>query len=318
MNRLERISSILIQLQSQSVITAQQIAERFDISLRTVYRDIRTLEEAGVPIIGTIGVGYSLVDGYKLPPLMFTREEAIAFLTAEKFIEKMTDSMNVSHYKSGMSKVKAVLKYIEKDYLSNIEENISILGKSGAGVNLPVDVTQCILKSISEQKVLSISYCAKNNMLSEREVEPLGCFYSHPNWYLIAFCCKRNDYRSFRVDRIKGFNLKDKIYSQKHLSLPEYIEKNRLSESCNEVILRINTSDLHIINDYKYYHGWLKETSIEDKTDIHFRIFDLSHFARWIISIMDLIQIIQPEVLKDKVYELFYKIERNIPDRTDV
>ena len=92
MNRLDRISAILIQLQSRRVVKAADIADRFNISLRTVYRDIRSLEEAGIPLIGEAGVGYSLADGYRLPPVMFTREEATAFLTAEKFIEKLPNT----------------------------------------------------------------------------------------------------------------------------------------------------------------------------------------------------------------------------------
>ncbi len=300
MNRLERISSILVQLQSRSVITAQQIADRFDISLRTVYRDIRTLEEAGIPIIGNVGIGYSLVDGYKLPPLMFTREEAIAFLTAEKFIEKMSDLQNVQSYKSGMSKIKAVLKYVEKDYLSDVEDNISILGKSDTGRELPAAITQCILKSISEQKMMRISYSSNGNM-SERDIEPIGCFYSQINWYMVAFCRLRNDYRSFRIDKISSFSLTDESFSKEHLSLTQYIEKYRLQKDINEVIIRVKSSDLTTINDYKYYHGWLKEVVEGDYTDIYFRIFNLEHFARWYLSFADIADIIQPDILQEKV-----------------
>src|SRR6201995_1545562 len=115
MNRIDRGSAILIQLQSRRVVKASDIADRFGISLRTVYRDIKTLEEAGVPIIGEAGVGYSIVDGYRLPPVMFTREEATAFLTAEKFVEKLTDTSTASHYQSAMYKVRAVIKTSEKD-----------------------------------------------------------------------------------------------------------------------------------------------------------------------------------------------------------
>ena len=93
MNRFDRITAILIQLQSKKVVRAQDLADRFDISLRTVYRDIRTLEEAGVPLYGEAGVGYSIVDGYRLPPVMFTQEEAMAFITAEKLMEKFTDQI---------------------------------------------------------------------------------------------------------------------------------------------------------------------------------------------------------------------------------
>lgn len=92
MNRIDRLSAILIQLQSRTQLKAQQIADRFEISLRTVYRDIRALEEAGIPIVGNPGVGYSLIEGFKLPPLMFTHEEALSFLIAEKLVNELTDT----------------------------------------------------------------------------------------------------------------------------------------------------------------------------------------------------------------------------------
>ena len=109
MNRIDRISAILIQLQSHSLVKAQQISERFEISIRTVYRDIRTLEEAGIPIIGNPGIGYSLAEGFKLPPLMFTQKEALSFLIAEKLVHELTDSNSNEHYKSGIEKIKSVM-----------------------------------------------------------------------------------------------------------------------------------------------------------------------------------------------------------------
>src|SRR5476651_2711767 len=127
MNRIDRISAILIQLQSRRVVKAADIAERFNISLRTVYRDVRTLEEAGIPLIGEAGVGYSIMDGYRLPPVMFTREEATAFLTAEKFVEKLTDASTNAQYQSAMYKVRAILKTSEKDALENLDGSIEVM-----------------------------------------------------------------------------------------------------------------------------------------------------------------------------------------------
>jgi predicted DNA-binding transcriptional regulator YafY len=77
LNRIDRVTAILIQLQSKRVVKAQEIADRFTISLRTVYRDIKTLEEAGIPIIGEAGVGYSIMEGYRLPPVMFTKKKPL-------------------------------------------------------------------------------------------------------------------------------------------------------------------------------------------------------------------------------------------------
>lgn len=302
MNRLERISSILVQLQSKPVITAQQIADHFDISLRTVYRDIKALEEAGIPLIGNVGVGYSLVEGYKLPPLMFTKEEAIAFLTAEKLIEKLTDTTNAQHYTSGMNKVRSVLRFVEKDYLSGIDNNIKILGHNSINTNLPVNVTQCILQSISEHRILDINYFTlQRQEESYRKVEPIGCFYSHHHWYLIAYCLKRNDYRSFRIDRIKNFKLTDQKYTKEHPTLSEYIKTHREQDTLNMVIIRIRKEDNHRFNDYKYYNGWEKEEVAEEYIDQYFKTFDLESFARWYLSFADIAEIIQPVELKEKV-----------------
>src|SRR3982751_1298886 len=127
MNRIDRISAILIQLQSRRVVKASDIAERFNISLRTVYRDVKTLEEAGIPIIGEAGVGYSIMDGYRLPPIMFTREEATAFLTAEKFVDKLTDESTAAQHRSAMYKIRAILKTSEKDLLESMDNNIEVL-----------------------------------------------------------------------------------------------------------------------------------------------------------------------------------------------
>ena len=122
MNRIDRISAILIQLQSHSLVKAQQISERFNISIRTVYRDIRTLEEAGIPIIGNPGIGYSLAEGFKLSPLMFTQKEALSFLIAEKLVHELTDSNSNEHYKSGIEKIRSVMRFADKNMLETMEK----------------------------------------------------------------------------------------------------------------------------------------------------------------------------------------------------
>lgn len=103
MNLIDRLSAILVQLQSRSQIKAQQIADRFEISLRTIYRDIRALEEAGIPIVGNPDIGYSLVDGYKQPPLMFTQTEAFADTAAIVSPHKLKQKIIQIWYKSTKS-----------------------------------------------------------------------------------------------------------------------------------------------------------------------------------------------------------------------
>ena len=242
MNRIDRLSAILIQLQSQRVVKAQDIADRFEISLRTVYRDVKALEEAGIPLIGEAGVGYSLVDGYRLPPVMFTREEATAFLTAEKLVERLADSAISTDYKSAMYKIKSVLKTGEKDYLQNIDSHIEVLKnrrqlQSKSDLNLlPV-----ILRSISEKKALSINYFTHYRQEnSQRCVEPLGVIYMENYWHLIAFCRMRNAVRDFRMDRISDLSITNDSFLQQHPSLQEYLKREKKEKELHEVVLHVN------------------------------------------------------------------------------
>ena len=158
MNRLERISAILVKLQSRPVVTASEIAEQFGVSLRTVYRDIRALEESGIPVGGEAGVGYSLVDGFKLPPLMFNTEEALSFLVAEKLVSHQTDGDTYGLFRSGMDKIRAVLKTAEKDILHHFDQYIRISGSYSAPPAIPGNVLQPLLKGLLNKKQLLMTY----------------------------------------------------------------------------------------------------------------------------------------------------------------
>ncbi len=124
--RLTRLTTILTQLQSKRILTARAIAEKHGISMRTVYRDIRTLEQSGVPIITEEGKGYTIMEGYTLAPVMFTQEEANALLTAEYLIKQNKDASLVNSYESAITKIKATLKYSQKEKTALLANRIQI------------------------------------------------------------------------------------------------------------------------------------------------------------------------------------------------
>lgn len=301
MNRIDRLSAILVQLQSRSLIKSQEIADRFGISLRTVYRDMRALLEAGIPIIGNPGVGYSLVHGFKLPPLMFTQAEAIAFLTAEKLVDELTDSQNIEHYKSGMDKIRAVMRFADNNVLENLEVNISVFKTSKKEV-YKTNTLQIILNSIHSKKVLLITYFSdRRQEESEREIEPVGIFFSRTNWYLIAFCLKTNEYRTFRVDRVKNIIESDKSFAIEHPSLENFLKTTQKTEKLEEVIISIPKEKEMMIEDDKYYYGLVSRKEVNQNVELTFLTFSLDKFARWYLSFADTARIISPNTLKDKV-----------------
>lgn len=304
MNRIDRISAILIQLQSRRVVKASDIAERFNISLRTVYRDVRTLEEAGIPLIGEAGVGYSIMDGYRLPPVMFTREEATAFLTAEKFVEKLTDSTTMKHHQSAMYKVRAILKTAEKDALEDLDGSIEVLkSHSQKRATGNTDHIQTILDSIVQKKLLSIDYFAGHSQeFTKRDVEPVGIFYLDSFWHLIAYCRLRDDYRDFRIDRISKLIITDVIYNNsKHPTLKAYIAQTAKEKQLETVMIKVDKEIAHYLEHQKYYSGFISEKAFGNKIEMTFLTTSIEGFARWFMMFGDHAEIISPDHLKEKI-----------------
>jgi predicted DNA-binding transcriptional regulator YafY len=306
MNRIDRISAILIQLQSRRVVKAGDIAERFNISLRTVYRDIRTLGEAGIPLIGEAGVGYSIMDGYRLPPVMFTREEAAAFLTAEKLMEKLTDPLSDENYKSAMYKIRSVLRVAEKDFLENIDGHIEVIkSRRTSDTKLDLNPLQLILKGIAQKNVLAIHYfAAHNQQKSERCIEPVGVFYQDNYWHLIAWCRLREDYRDFRLDRISGISLISEQFAAQHPNLKEFISRSAQEKNLQTVVIRVEKKVLPYINEQKYYNGYVSEQEVDGMVEITFLTEYLEGFVRWLMMYGDMAEVITPDSLKERVKEL--------------
>ncbi|HTE02247.1 MAG TPA: YafY family protein [Mucilaginibacter sp.] len=306
MNRIDRISAILIQLQSRRVVKASDIAERFGISLRTVYRDVRTLEEAGIPLIGEAGVGYSIMDGYRLPPVMFTREEAAAFLTAEKLMEKLTDPLSDENYKSAMYKIRSVLRMADKDFLENMDGHIEVFqSRRVPDSKYDSNPLQLALKAIAQKSVLAIHYFASySQQESMRSIEPVGVFYQDNFWHLIAWCRLRNDYRDFRLDRISDINLLDERFTNVHPNLKEYIASQAKEKNLQTVVIRVEKKILPYLNDQKYYNGFVSEQEVDGMVEMTFLTEFLEGFVRWMMMYGDVAEIINPPDLKKKVSEI--------------
>lgn len=302
MNRIDRISAILIQLQSRRVVKAADIAERFNISLRTVYRDVKTLEEAGIPLIGEAGVGYSIMEGYRLPPVMFTKEEATAFLTAEKFVENLTDASTTAHYQSAMFKVRAILKTTEKELLEGMDNRIEVLKTVNRQHVAANDHIQTILHSVSQKKVLAINYFAQHSQEhTKRYIEPVGIFYLSSYWHLIAYCRLRNDYRDFRIDRIKNLTVTDDCFSSDHPTLKDYIAQTAKEKHLETVIISVKKGIHGYLDAQKYYCGFVSEKEVDGYIEMTFLSCSLEGFARWYMMFGDDAEIIKPESLKDRV-----------------
>jgi predicted DNA-binding transcriptional regulator YafY len=303
--RFDRIVAILIQLQSKKIVKAQELADRFDCSLRTIYRDIRTLEASGVPIYSEAGVGYALMEGYRLPPVMFTREEVSSFIAAEKLMQKFTDPSLGNHYASAMYKLKSVLRSNDKDYLSNIESRIVMQTAEPMFNDNSPNTLAILFESITEKKQILLSYKTfDKEETTQRNIEPVGVFHDHNNWYFLGYCHLRKDYRQFRTDRILGIKKTECDFTIEHDSLDSYLTKNETIPTTKVRIL-IEKKIARYLSTERKYHGYISEKEVDGKIEMNFMCRDIdSGFARWFLMFGDYAEILEPERLKTRVLEL--------------
>lgn len=220
--RISRLAAILTQLQTKRLLTASELADKFAVSVRTIYRDIKALGQAGVPILTEDGKGYSLMEGYKIPPVMFSESEANALITVEQLVLKNKDSSLIKEYAEAINKIKAVLRYSTREKTELLSKRVAVSPElSGMYTSNSLMLIQNALTNL---QVLNITYQSEDEKKTQRHIEPFALYYSlHENWTLIAFCRLRNDYRMFRLDRILKIQQTELNFNPHQLTLQEYL-----------------------------------------------------------------------------------------------
>ncbi len=220
--RISRLAEMLILLQTKRIVTSTALAEKFGVSVRTIYRDISALEEAGVPIETKEGKGYSLMEGFRIPPVMFTEEEANALITVEQLVLKNRDSSLSKAYTAAINKIKAVLLYSTKDKVELLGNRIAM---SPVLPSTNSDSLTLIQQALTDFKVLKITYRSEQNEQTERQIEPFALYYNlQESWSLIAYCRLRKDYRMFRLDRISHIEPLSSHFKPHKLTLKDYLD----------------------------------------------------------------------------------------------
>lgn len=313
LSRFDRIIAMLIHLQSRKVVKAQELADRFQVSLRTVYRDIRSLEVSGIPITGEAGIGYSLVEGYRLPPVMFTPEEAGSFVAAEKLMQSFSDKMLGAHYQSAMFKIKSVLKGNQRDRFALLENQISIASAQQLFNEHTPDAMEILLDSIAEKKQVKMKYKSFNSDdLSLRAIEPIGIFHEHNYWYVMAYCHLRSDYRQFRTDRMFELMRTDVPFVREHGNLEDHrIAETRLTGT--EVIILVEKNTARYLQSSKKHYGFLSERTLGTHVEMKFLISEgCDYFCRWFLMFADKAEIIEPDGIREQLVDLLDKIRRGL------
>lgn len=198
MRRADRLFQIVQHLRGGRLVTAAKLAERLEVSERTIYRDVLDLQTNGVPINGERGVGYIMRSGFDMPPLMFTKAELVALTAGARFVKAWGGTDMAAAAQEALVKIEAVVPPDQMDRLGRVEirapgyhlrdEHRALLDRAEA--------------AIEAREKLSLAYADAKGATTTRIIRPLALWYWGKTWTLVSWCELREDFRLFRVDRI--------------------------------------------------------------------------------------------------------------------
>ncbi|WP_068113135.1 helix-turn-helix transcriptional regulator [Tropicimonas marinistellae] len=227
MRRADRLFQIVQHLRGGRLVTARHLAERLEVSERTIYRDIADLQGSGVPVEGEAGVGYVLQGGFELPPLMFSRDEIVALVAGARLVRAWGGAGMARAAEEALIKIEAVLPEAERARAGAVQVH-AMAPEMTDDVRATIDRLE---QAVEAREVLALDYVDGAGESSLREVRPLGLWFWGKVWTLVAWCELRDDFRMFRLDRIRGLSPAGRHFApERRRSLQEFYRRRECGE----------------------------------------------------------------------------------------
>ena len=312
MNRIDRLMATILLLQGRRVIRAEDIAGHFEISLRTVYRDIAALSEGGVPIVAEAGVGYGLVNGYSMPPVMFTVEEAGALFMGGELVEHLTDPSLQAQMRSALLKIRSVLPRAQQDQLDRLKYTTALLITTPTAGGKSLAVLTQIQNALAQRRVLAMRYRTRGEeRATRREVEPLGLIFYSDYWHLIGYCRLRQDYRDFRTDRITELSTRTEICPPRpDFSVRAYVNSWRDRYQNIEVKVKVAKPSVD-----RFRRAWpggvVEEKAVKDGVVMTVLADECDWLVNWLLPFGSALEVISPASLRDQLAARALEIARH-------
>lgn len=213
MNRTDRLLAIVLELQAKKHVRAEDLAATFEVTKRTIYRDMLALDESGVPIVAIPGQGYSLVEGYFLPPLTFTADEATMLLLGADFVAQNFDAQYRAAAESAGHKILTVLPDQLRREVEYLESSIQFITFNATAAP---ETLQQLRRAIIQRRTVRFRYHTRygDPTPDPREADPYALININSTWMLIAYCHLRHDNRHFRLDRMQDVSILDKGFAR--------------------------------------------------------------------------------------------------------
>lgn len=302
MNKVERLQAILHVIQTKRTVRAEDLAVRFSVHIRTIYRDVNALIEAGLPIGAEAGRGYFILEGHYLPPVMFTKDEAFSLLLAGKFLRRRTSERFQNAFDTASEKIRAQLRGELKDEWAALDERISVDAYYSPslppGNDAHIDAAN---DALANSKVVYFRYRTADETESRRQVEPIGLLFYSNIWHLIGWCRLRKDYRDFRLDRVLEIQVLDENFdTSKRISISEYVQEQRRTENWIQAKIFVTDELYSFIRNARYSMGYVSEERVTGGYEMLFTVTSVTHFSKWMLMLGTKAKIIEPQLLLDE------------------
>jgi predicted DNA-binding transcriptional regulator YafY len=294
--KTDRLLSIVIHLLNHDTVSAAKLAERFEVSKRTILRDIEQISSAGIPIKSLSGVngGYSIMEGYKIDGRLINTEDQSSIITALKGFHSAYDN---SRYNGVLEKLSSILPRQKDQHI--------FLDFGASGEN---DETQIKLKTlekgISDKKAVQISYVNAQGYCSSRVVEPIALNYRWYGWYLLAFCQTKQDYRVFKLVRNRELEATRISFTKEHCDPAVLLEQAFQENEHRELAITLLCKAEVRVQVSEYLAGDIVETL--ENGDFIMRIYVLEEERMWfamLLSFGNKVTVLEPEELKSRLIE---------------
>ena len=311
MNKTERMLAIVIELQRKGGLRAEDLAARFETSIRTIYRDMQALSEAGVPVAGAPGFGYSLMEGYFLPPVSFTAEEAVALLIGVDFVALRLDAEYGAKARGSREKIEAILPDNVREETVRVRSAIRLLNEGTTGTRgREKETFEQLRRAILQKRRVRFRYSKKlpepdGNRDSERKVDPYGLVFSQGAWVLVAFCGLRRDIRHFRLSRMRELAVLEESFEMP----PGFRFQDHRPEDDRNVMVRmlvdpaiadrVQEADNYYMESFEPgEEGWLAT----------FRVRRIEELLQWTLGWGASVRVLEPESLRERIREEIEKM----------
>lgn len=300
MNRIDRLFAILLTLQHKRHVRAQDLARQFEISKRTIYRDMSALNQMGIPIASLPGEGFELVEGFYMPPLMFEEEEAVALTLGLRLLTQQAAGSLTRSADSALAKIKVALP---EQVRARSEALTNVIGFITLGQKFDLDEPQLLViqQAIQERRVLHLRYHGyQRDEVIERDVEPHQLFYSDGIWYLEAYCRLRKDIRAFRLSRIEQLTALKETFSKKRAGKAG--EQKKI-----EIKIRFANTIVRWVRERQHY-GFQREEVSPNGVVMTYQVHHMSELTPWILSWGDAAEVLSPKELRNSLRETAQKL----------